>query len=320
MFVFAQGSSLIYLLIYVDDMIMTGNDALLMSHIIEFLGTQFKIKNLGSLSYFLGIQVTQTTMGLFMSQEKYTTDILKDFEYLCGKSSLVPMDQHHDLLSNSDSPLIQDVTAYRRLVGRLIYLTISQPDLAYLVHVLAQYMTAPRSVHWHAALKLVRYLFRTTNQGLFMLTKLIMFSLCIVMLTGVVVNLLDNPSLDIVLRLAVRWCLGSVRSSIRCPDPLLKRSIATWLIFRLSLASWFLCYMSCMCPILHQFLCSVTTNLPCTLPPILSSMNEPSTLRSIVIWFIKISKLVSFLLSISLLMSIQLTYSLSPSPHLSWRS
>lgn len=76
------------------------------------------------------------------------------------------MDQHHDLLATTDSPLLQDVTAYRRLVGRLIYLTISRPDLAYPVHVLAQYMTAPRSSHWHAVLKLVRYLFLTPTQGL----------------------------------------------------------------------------------------------------------------------------------------------------------
>lgn len=76
------------------------------------------------------------------------------------------MDQHHDLLQKSDSPLLSDGTSYRRLVGRFIYLTIFRPDLPYHVQVLAQYMTTPRSIHWHAVLKLVRYLFITANQGL----------------------------------------------------------------------------------------------------------------------------------------------------------
>lgn len=67
------------------------------------------------------------------------------------------MERHHELLKETDSPLLHDVTAYRRLIGKLIYLTISRPDLAYSVHVLAQFMNSPRSVHWHAALKLIRY-------------------------------------------------------------------------------------------------------------------------------------------------------------------
>lgn len=76
------------------------------------------------------------------------------------------MDQHHTLLHELNSPLLSDVISYRHLIGHLIYLTITRPDLAYPVHVLAQYMTAPRSVHWHAALKLVRYLHTTSIQGL----------------------------------------------------------------------------------------------------------------------------------------------------------
>lgn len=74
LFILVQGTSLVYLLIYVDDMVLSGNDTLLMTQISE---TRFKIKDLGSLSYFLGIQVSRTTGGLFMNQEKYIADILK---------------------------------------------------------------------------------------------------------------------------------------------------------------------------------------------------------------------------------------------------
>lgn len=79
LFVFNKDKSLVYLLVYVDDMLLTGNDATVISQITEFLSTQFKVKTLGDLSYFLGIQVVKTTTGLFMSQAKYTADILKGF-------------------------------------------------------------------------------------------------------------------------------------------------------------------------------------------------------------------------------------------------
>lgn len=167
LFVYSQGSNLVYLFIYVDDMVMTGNNADLMTHITEFLGSQFKIKDLGALHYFLGFQVQHSTQGILMHQTKYLAGILDEFQHLSSKFSLLPMDQHHDLLQESDSLFLIDATAYRRLIGRFIYLTISRPDLAYPVHVLAQYMTKPRSIHRHAVLKLIRYLFTTGTQGLF---------------------------------------------------------------------------------------------------------------------------------------------------------
>lgn len=82
LFVFSQDSSVIYLLIYVDDMVMTGNNPSLMAQVTDFLSTQFKIKDLGSLHYFLGIQVQHTAEGILMHHSKYTTDILRDFSYL----------------------------------------------------------------------------------------------------------------------------------------------------------------------------------------------------------------------------------------------
>lgn len=86
-----------------------------------------------------------------MNQQKYVADLLKEFSYMPTKSAVAPMDQYHELLKETDSPLLSDVTAYRRLVGKLIYLTISHPDLAYAVHVLAQLMNSPHSVHGHGA-------------------------------------------------------------------------------------------------------------------------------------------------------------------------
>lgn len=100
-------------------MVLTRNDNVIMTLITEFFGTQFKIKDLGSLSYFLGIQVTRTVVSMFMNQAKYISDILKEFDYLQGKASLVPMEQHHAGLADSDSSFLQNFIAYRRLIGRL---------------------------------------------------------------------------------------------------------------------------------------------------------------------------------------------------------
>lgn len=130
-----------------------------------------KVEDLGSLHFFLGIQISRNALGIFMNQHKYVTDLLKDFEGVCTKSSLVPLEHHHNLLKASDSPFLNDVTAYRRLFGRLIYLTISRPDLSYAVHVLAQHMNTPQAIHWHAALKLVGYLNQSPTQGLFFAAK-----------------------------------------------------------------------------------------------------------------------------------------------------
>lgn len=84
-----------------------------------------------------------------------------------AKPSIIPMEQNHKLLSN-DGPLLLNVNFYRRLVGRLVYLTITRPDIAYSVHVLSQFLSAPKVCHMDAALKLVRYLKSSPGQGLLM--------------------------------------------------------------------------------------------------------------------------------------------------------
>lgn len=122
-----------------------------------------------------------------MNQHKYTTDLLKDFPDICTKRSLVPMEQNHDLLKPSDSPALTNVTTYRHLIGRLIYLKISHPDLSYDVHVLAQYMNTPQAIHWHSALKLVRYLVTLPLKVCSSPQRQILFSLHSVMQTGEVI-------------------------------------------------------------------------------------------------------------------------------------
>lgn len=114
LFVYSQQGHLVFLLIYVDDMVVSGNNPVYMSQVTYFLSTHFKIKDLSPPHYFLGIQFTRTCDGIFMNQQKYIADLLLKFPQLHGKTAIVPMDQHHALLKAIDIPLLHDVTAYRR--------------------------------------------------------------------------------------------------------------------------------------------------------------------------------------------------------------
>ncbi|XP_026377570.1 uncharacterized protein LOC113271863 [Papaver somniferum] len=103
--------------------------------------------------------------GLFLSQRKYTLDILSENGLLGAKLASSPIDQHHRLALD-DGPFYSDSSQYRRLIGRLIYLTITRPELCYSVHVLAQFMQSPRVSHWEAALRVLRYLKGHPGQGI----------------------------------------------------------------------------------------------------------------------------------------------------------
>ncbi|KAL4029945.1 hypothetical protein IC575_008173 [Cucumis melo] len=110
---------IVLLLLYVDDMIITGNDPHAISDLQHYLGQHFEMKDLGSLNYFLGLEVSRRSDGL-----------------------------------------------YRQLVGSLIYLTVTRPDIAYAVHIVSQFMAAPRTIHFTAVLRILRYVKGTLGHGL----------------------------------------------------------------------------------------------------------------------------------------------------------
>lgn len=118
------------------------------------------------MKYFLGIEVARNNTGIYLHQRKYVLDILKDTGQEGAKLSKIPLEQHHDLAADKGA-LFPDANQYKRLIGRLIYLTISRPDLSYPVHILSQFLVSLRVPHMQAALKLVRYLKGTIGQGLF---------------------------------------------------------------------------------------------------------------------------------------------------------
>ncbi|CAA7020467.1 unnamed protein product [Microthlaspi erraticum] len=154
----------IYILVYVDDLVIGGNDSKAIGDFKQYLGECFHMKDLGKLKYFLGIEVARNKDGIFLCQRKYTLDIISDAGCLGSKPATSPIEQQHKL-ALSDKPFLEDPERYRRLVGRLIYLLATRPDLTYVVHVLSQFMHQPRIDHWETALRVVRYLKGTPGQG-----------------------------------------------------------------------------------------------------------------------------------------------------------
>ncbi|CAH9096264.1 unnamed protein product, partial [Cuscuta epithymum] len=151
------GAIQLNVLVYVDDLIISGNDSVTINSFKVYLNDCFHMKDLGRLKYFLGIEVARSPFGLFLTQRKYALDIITETGLLGAKPATFPIEPNHNLAHASGPPLT-DPEPYRRLVGRLVYLAVTRPDLAYVVHILSQFLHNPSQDHWHAALRVVRYL------------------------------------------------------------------------------------------------------------------------------------------------------------------
>ncbi|KAJ9560596.1 hypothetical protein OSB04_005756, partial [Centaurea solstitialis] len=160
----AAGS--ILLLLYVDDMIITGSDSTGIASLKQSLSSAFEMKDLGKLHYFLGLEVLSDVSGTYLCQAKYISDLLSKAGLSDTKVASTPLEYNLHLTPSASTPL-QDPTRYRQLVGSLVYLTVTRPDIAYAVHTVRQFMAAPRSDHYAAILRILRYLKGTMFHGLY---------------------------------------------------------------------------------------------------------------------------------------------------------
>ncbi|KAI5337174.1 hypothetical protein L3X38_016443 [Prunus dulcis] len=166
LFVKDENGSKLIVLIYVDDIIITGSNLAEITKLKLFLHQKFAIKDLGSLKYFLGIEIAASRKGLFLNQRKYVLDLLKETRMMETKPIANPIDVKKKL--GLDGELLSDVGYYQRLVGKLIYLTITRPDIAYAVSLVSQHMHAPRTTHLQAVKRILRHLKGSPSRGILM--------------------------------------------------------------------------------------------------------------------------------------------------------
>lgn len=166
LFTLHQEDTYLVVLVYVDDLIIAGNTSSAIKHFKLYLSTSFHMKYLGVLKCFISIEVARNSSGIFLYQHKYALDIISEAGLLGAKPTSTPLEQNHRL-SLAAGPLLSNPEKYQSLVGRLIDLCFTRPELSYCVHIFSQFMHEPRTDHWEAALKVVRFLKGNTGQGIF---------------------------------------------------------------------------------------------------------------------------------------------------------
>ncbi|XP_071694818.1 uncharacterized mitochondrial protein AtMg00810-like [Rutidosis leptorrhynchoides] len=149
LFVFKRGSCIMYLLVYVDDIILTGNVSSTIHQFISRIHREFPIKDLGKLSYFIGLEVLYTESGLFLSQSRYAEDILTRAGLLYSKPVATPLETSENFTSHCP-----------------LYLTITRPNLSYVFNQVSQFFHAPTRDHFQAVKRIIRYVKGTMTYGL----------------------------------------------------------------------------------------------------------------------------------------------------------
>lgn len=168
LFLFQRPSVTMYLLVYVDDIVLVSPSPTAADALVTALGRDFAVKDLGQLHFLLGIEVAHQSRGsLALTQKKYSLDLLRRAGMLKCKPSPTPMSST-DTLSAVDGALLspEDATEYRSIVGGLQYLKITRPDLSFAVNRVCQYLHAPTDVHWSAVKRILRYVRLTVSFGL----------------------------------------------------------------------------------------------------------------------------------------------------------
>lgn len=146
-----------FVLVYVDDILITGSDNAVVSQLVAQLHKEFALKDLGDIDYFLGIQVQHTAKGLHLSQGRYITDLLQKAKIWNCKGCSTPMNSGLKMSAHGDES-VENVSLYRSVVRALQYVTITRPEIAFSVNKACQFMQNPNIEHWTAVKRILRYL------------------------------------------------------------------------------------------------------------------------------------------------------------------
>jgi histone deacetylase 1/2 len=164
LFILKEKDHITFLLIYVDDIIVTGSNTKFLEAFIKQLNVVFSLKDLGNLHYFLGIEVHRDASGMYLKQSKYIGDLLKKFHMEKASSCPTPMVTGKQFTVEGEK--MEDPTVFRQAIGGLQYLTHTRPDIAFPINKLSQYMSSPTVDHWQGIKRILRYLQGTINHCL----------------------------------------------------------------------------------------------------------------------------------------------------------
>eukprot|EP00253_Pinus_taeda_P030275 PITA_30275 len=151
-----KDGKLLIVVLYVDDVIFTGNDDYLIENFKTVIKEEFEMTDMGLLSYFLGIEVEQNENGIFISQAKYVNEVLDIFNMQESKAEITPTVMRLKL-NKEDNNKDFDPSLYKSIVGSLMYLTSTRPDIMHVVSLISKFMERPKEAHWQAAKRILRY-------------------------------------------------------------------------------------------------------------------------------------------------------------------
>lgn len=165
LFYYSAGDSQVFLLVYVDDILLMGSDSILVSELMKWLASKFKLRDIGTPSFFLGIETVPFETDLLLSQRRYMSGILKR----AGMSDYKPLATPVSVSRSANSlfeELFDNLTQYQSLAGALQYLTVKRQDLSFAVNQLCQHMHSPTVAHWIMLKRVLRYVKGTLMYGL----------------------------------------------------------------------------------------------------------------------------------------------------------
>ena len=162
-----ENNYLHYLLVHVDDIVLTGNSPSFLNILIQQLRHAFELKDLGPFYYFLGLHIIRISRGLYLNQSKYAQDLLQKHNMLSSKVDRTPCAPNLRLVPN-EGHFLANPHEYRNLDGSLHYLTFTRPDLSFAVHQVCQFMVVPTNAHLGAIKCFLRYLNGNPTSGIFL--------------------------------------------------------------------------------------------------------------------------------------------------------
>lgn len=153
-------------MVYVHNIVIGTSSVIATDEVKYFQKSRFKLKDSRGLKYFLGLEITRSSKRIFLCQRIYKLDLLNEYGSLGSKSTSTLVDYNTELTKAATHDTLVDATLYKRLVGKLLYLTFSKLDITYVVKSLSQFMDKPSTTHLQAAYRVLKYLKKASRQGI----------------------------------------------------------------------------------------------------------------------------------------------------------